>query len=185
MNISANATNSFAQAKNFSTEWIDERPKVSNLVNIKTQKLADGPLVQTEFIDKIKKEKKTDAISIQTMKDIVIHKKNVIKHIKEEITVPKAINDNSLPTKAEHLSVYVDQKWLGNKQELEDQNIKDAPTFAKLKQPNNTATSDKISILNDDSLNLQVAHHVGRSVNHIHNGAIREAILAASASSSD
>lgn len=46
--------------------------------------------------------------------------------------MPKAVNDGSLPTKAEHLAVYVDKQWVPNKQELEEENIKDGPSFAKV-----------------------------------------------------
>lgn len=169
-------------------EWIDERPKVSNLALVKSEQppLSGSKLLQTGFIN-IKKEKTKETAAIQTLKDIVIHRKNVTKQIKELVSVPKAVNDGSLPTSAEHLSVYVDKKWVPNKQELEEENIKDGPSFAKVKQPaNNTQAASQMSILNDESSNLQVgqqnlaSHHVGRSVGHTNNMAIKQAILAAS-----
>lgn len=60
-------------------EWIDEKPKVSNLALIKADSIVPptaAKLLQTGFID-LKKEKKKETAAIQTMKDIVIHKKNV------------------------------------------------------------------------------------------------------------
>lgn len=105
------------QLKNYTVEWIDEKPKVSNLAQMKEAKPTVGKLlIQTEFIDKIKKQKKIENEAIQTIKDIVITKKNVTGIMAAKmVSVPKAINENNLPTKAEQLPVYVEKKWIGNK----------------------------------------------------------------------
>jgi hypothetical protein len=89
-----------------------------------------------------------------------------------------------------------------NKQDLEEENIKDGPTLAKVKQVKSNATAQNISITvipdkDGEASNLQLRvqeqkitnpdykHHAGRSLNRINNMMIKEAILAASESSDD
>jgi hypothetical protein len=55
-------------------------------------------------------------------------KKSVVQ---DDLKVPEAISE--LPSKSEDLPVYTDKKWVPNKQDLEEENIKDGPTLAKLK----------------------------------------------------
>lgn len=61
--------------------------------------------------------------------------------------------NNEMATKAESLSVYTEKKWIPNKEEIEDMNKKDGPTFAKVKTPSTNSTSKKnisVTVLNDN-----------------------------------
>jgi hypothetical protein len=114
---------------------------------------------------------------------------------------------SDLHSKSEDLPVYTDKKWVPNKQDLEEENIKDGPTFAKLGHTKDASVSntnitvtelpDKEQEQEFDEYNLLLSekqkkvtnpeykHHVGRSVNHINNMVIKEAILAASEKSNE
>jgi len=90
--------------------------------------------------EKLHKKTKDEAI-LMTHKDIIIHKKgahnlNQLASI-ENLTVPAPINVQQVD-KSEKLPVYTEKKWVPNRDDIEDVNMKDKPSIAKVVQPNIT-----------------------------------------------
>ena len=84
---------------------------------------------------------------IEADKDIVIsdpHKKAI---------VPQAM-DVTMNKPAESLPVYTQKKWIPNKEEIEEENLKKSPTFAKIKAPESKKTS--FTVLPDQKPELMV-----------------------------
>lgn len=55
---------------------------------------------------------------------------------------------------AETLPVYTQKKWIPNKDEIEEENLKKSPTFAKIKAPETKKTS--FTVLPDQKPELMV-----------------------------
>ena len=103
---------------------------------------------------------------MQTEKDIVIHL--VVKNGTSgeifannsaslvNVTLPKAIN-NDLHTKAEKLAVYTDKKWVPNKEDLDTENIKNSPSFAKVSVSNQTVNKNLTLTIISDKSELNIA----------------------------
>ena len=64
------------------------------------------------------------------------------------VTLPKPIN-NDLHIKAEQLPVYTEKKWIPNKNVLEDEEIKDKPSFAKVSVPKQQSKNLTLTVIND------------------------------------
>lgn len=89
-------------------------------------------------------QKSNDKSAIQTKKDIIIRSKAAGKQEhaslpQDGLKIPAPISE--LPTKSEKLPVYTQKQWVPNKQDLEEENIKDGPTLAKVKQVKSNATA--------------------------------------------
>lgn len=54
---------------------------------------------------------------------------------------------------AESLPVYTQKKWVPNKEEIEEENLKDKPTFAKIKAPK---SKNSFTVLPDQKPELMV-----------------------------
>lgn len=95
---------------------------------------------------------KHDHAILMTNKDIIIHKKGAHSlnqlSSNENITVPAPINVQQVE-KSEKLSVYTDKKWIPNREDIEDINMKDKPSIAKVIQPNITTNSSFATIIPD------------------------------------
>jgi len=146
--------------------------------------------------------------TILTSKDIVISKPNSTLQNKTTVQLPAAINNDLVnSSKVEALPVYAQKKWIPNKDELEIENIKNAPTFAKVKTPQqvpknltvvevpekeqNSTSSNETSVSTAQNIQIEeqritnpdFKHHAGRSVTHMNNAAIQMAISAAAETS--
>jgi hypothetical protein len=94
-------------------------------------------------------KKSNDKSAIQTKKDIIIRSKAAGNQergplAQDGLKIPAPISE--LPTKSEQLPVYTQKQWVPNMQDLEEENIKDGPTLAKVKQVQSNATAQTISI---------------------------------------
>ena len=86
-------------------------------------------------------------------KDIVISSGSNTSSSKN-VTVPQAI-DVTMNKPAESLPVYTQKKWIPNKEEVDDENIKTKPTFAKINPPKKQNASS-FTVLSDQKPTLVV-----------------------------
>jgi hypothetical protein len=77
----------------------------------------------------------------------------VISDPHKKAIVPQAI-DVTMNKPAESLPVYTQKKWIPNKDEIEEENLKTSPTFAKIKAPESKKTS--FTVLPDQKPELMV-----------------------------
>ena len=141
---------SVSEVENEAVHFVQQSPPFSHNLMIESENLKHSKKNHDNSLVKIHANAHTHS---KANKDIVIHAKKDRKSSsalsqKEEIKVPQAMEPaglmDSKDKKSESLPVYTEMKkhWVPNEDGVQDDQYKDAPTFAKVNGPKHLQAAD-------------------------------------------
>ena len=134
------------KAKQMTTDLFKQAKTQTNITNVNVSNVTNSTAQQTPAVVAPVHH---DHSLLEAAKDIVISDPH------KAVAVPQAM-DVTMNKPSETLPVYTQKKWVANKEELDEENLKNGPSFAKISAPKHTNVSFTVLPDQHPTLMLQV-----------------------------